>query len=152
MMVQVSLEWLNQTQTKIQELEQRIQQEEINSEENSDENSDENSEDNGEEEYNGDRRQWTRSDIFIAMLIYKKLINKNVFLNMKKWKTKKVGGSGTLSCRILNFMWYYTKGQKGYDGGKPNGCGGLTEEIFLTYGHLRDDILITLYETSLHRI
>ena len=49
---------------------------------------------------------------------------------MKKWKTKKVGGSGTLRCRILNFMWYYTKGQKGYDGGKPNGCGGLTEEIF----------------------
>lgn len=64
------------------------------------------------------------------MMIYKKLVKENVFLDMKKWKTKKDGGRGTLQCRLLNFKYYFTKGQKGYNGGRKGGCGGLTEEIY----------------------
>lgn len=151
MNVSVSIDWLNETQAQIQRLQQeneelRRQVQQLQQQE-----------DDAVEEPEPvapvrTNIKWTKKDIFMAMMAYKKLIADEVFLNSDpKWATKPDGGKYTLDRRKKAFEWYFTGGLRGL-GGSGNGAGGMTEEVFRAYGRLTDDALMRIYETSLNQL
>jgi len=151
MNVSVSIDWLNENKATIQRLQQENEElrRQVQQLQQQEEDAVEEPEPVAQVRTN---IKWTKKDIFMAMMAYKKLIDDNVFLNSDpKWATKQDGGKYTLDRRKKAFEWYFTGGLRGL-GGSGNGAGGMTEQVFRAYGRLTDDALMRIYETSLNQL